>query len=612
MVYSIGAKGGPRPRGAGPTRRTERAAAEKLCGGARAVGWLCVLGLGASVLHAMPANAQALPPSGNAELSNPRALSDFDQRMQEQSLQKAARTAPETTTVKAADDVPIPAGAERITFVLKGIAFSDSQVFSKSDLDAFTAPYLGRTISVADLFRITAKVNATYRERGYITAQALLVPQQIAGGVARIELVEGTIGNVIISGNQRVKSSFVIDRVEVLPGSIPTIQLLERRLSAVNSNRNFRVTAGLKPGEKPGTTDLQLDVSGERAPLSGSVYINNQGTREGGRFTLGATASFYSLFGYDELLSFGVTKSTNDFNKPLQDFDVGSYFADASLPLPYGNGNVRLLFSHSNSQVLEGSFASLGIDGRGDLASITGTQPVYTTPTLNLSVYGGGQWGLTESKVGIVDTDTHAYRFLAGVKSQSTFPTTGTYLETDLRVIQSLVNVKGLSGPDEESVTRLVGSATLYQDVGDGVSLLMRAAGQYTRDKRLPSGELWYLGGSTSLPAYELSSLSGDTGFYLANQVRYGSVPINEAVGQALGMPFNSGVRAFFDVGAVFDDYLRGEPSSFYADFGLGYDFDIGGHLNGDLSVAWPVDPDMNDTIDVANPRFLFTVSANF
>ena len=612
MVYSIRAKGGLRQRGSRQTGRAEGAAVKPLCGGLRNRDWLCFLGLAAGVLQGVPAGAQSLPPANNAELSNPRALSDFDQRMQEQSLQKAAREAPATATVEAADDVAIPQGAERITFVLKDISFSDSQVFSKADLAAFTAPYLGRTISVADLFRITAKVNASYRARGYITAQALLVPQQIAGGTVRIELVEGTIGSVIISGNQRVKSSFVVDRVEVLPGTVPTIQLLERRLSAVNSNHNFRVTAGLKPGEKPGTTDLQLDVSGERAPLSGSVYVNNQGTREGGRFTLGATASFYSLFGYDELLSFGVTKSTNDFNQPLQDFDVGSYFADASLPLPYGNGNIRLLFSHSNSQVLEGSFASLGIDGRGDLASITVTQPVYTTPTLNLSVYGGGQWGLTESTVGIVDTDTHAYRFLAGVKSQSTFPTTGTYLETDLRVIQSLVNVKGLSGPDEESVTRLVGSATLFQDIGEGASLTMRAAGQYTPDKRLPSGELWYLGGPSSLPAYELSSLSGDTGFYLANQLRYASAPINEAVGQALGMPFNSGVRAFFDVGAVFDDYLRGEPSSFYADFGLGYDFDIGGHLNGDLSVAWPVDPDMNANVDVSNPRFLFTVSANF
>ncbi|TRL33432.1 ShlB/FhaC/HecB family hemolysin secretion/activation protein [Rhizobium straminoryzae] len=567
-------------------------------------------------LVAVPAGAApalpTVPATTDADINNPRAVSDFEQRERQRALERATDQQPVAPSAPGQEEVAVPKGAERASFVLKDVAFNDSRVFTKTDLDAIVAPYLNRKISVADLFRLTAKINATYRERGYITAQAVLVPQQIAGGHVRIQLVEGTIGAVEVSGNKKVRSDVVIDHVEVLPGSIPTIQLIERRLAAVNQNRKFQVTAGLKPGKETGTTDLQLQVTGEPKPFSGTVYLNNQGTRDSGRYTLGATASLYSPFGYDETISAGLTTSVSDMSNMLQDFDVGSYFFDADLPMPVGNGGLRLLYSHSDSKVLEGSFASLGVLGRGDLVSLTYTQPFYTTPTWNFSTVSGGQWSNTHSEVSTVDTDTLSFRVFGGVKGQATFPTTGTYIETELRLIQSWVDTKGLSGHDRDTITRMVGSATLFQSMGDGLSLMMRAGGQYTPEKRLPSGELWYLGGVSTLPAYELSSLSGDNGLYLANQIRYSSDYYNSGMQQALGIPFSSGIRAFIDVGAVFDDYLRGESSSFYSDAGFGLDFDIGGHLSGDLSVAWAIDPKMNSNIKVDSPRFLFTLTTSF
>lgn len=567
-------------------------------------------------LAAVPAGAgpalPTVPATTDADINNPRAVSDFEQRERQRALQRATDQQPAAPSAPGQEDAALPKGAEQASFMLKDVAFNDSHVFTKTDLDAIVAPYLNRNISVADLFRLTAKINAAYRERGYITAQAVLVPQQIAGGHVRILLVEGKIGAVEVSGNKKVRSDVVIDHVEVLPGSIPTIQLIERRLAVVNQNRKFQVKAGLKPGKETGTTDLQLQVTGEPKPFSGTVYLNNHGTRDSGRYTLGATASLYSPFGYDETISGGLTTSVTDMSNMLQDFDVGSYFFDADLPMPEGNGGLRLLYSHSDSKVLEGSFTSLGVLGRGDLVSLTYTQPFYTTPTWNFSTVSGGQWSSTHSEVSTVDTDTLSYRVFGGVKGQATFPTSGTYVETELRVIQYWIDTKGLSGHDRDTITRIVGSATLFQSIGDGVSLMMRTGGQYTAEKRLPSGELWYLGGVSTLPAYELSSLSGDNGGYLANQIRYSSNDFNSGMQQALGIPFSSGIRAFFDVGAVFDDYLRGESSSFYSDVGFGLDFDIGGHLSGDLSVAWAIDPKMNSNIDIENPRFLFTVTTSF
>lgn len=559
------------------------------------------------------AGAQTFPTSTVGDINNPRAVSDFEARELRRSVERGSQQGRVgAETAPAQQDVPAPPGAEGITFKLNEIVFSESKVFSQEELDGFVAPYVGNTIAVSDLFKITAIVNQEYRKRGYLTTQAILVPQEIVGGKVEIKLVEGTIGNITVSNNERVRSAFVVSRVQVEPGSIPTVRLLERRVSAVNWNRNFQVAVGLEPGKAPGTTDLELDVSGEPKKVSGVVYLDNHGAEDSGLYNLGVISSFYSLFGYDEMFTVGLTTSTTDYDTFLQNSDVGSYFFDAQLPLPVGNGSFRGLISHSDSAVLEGEFEPLGIDGRGDFGSVSLSQPIYSTPRFNFSVIGGAQLSDTLSAVGIVNTETRSHRLFGALKGQASFAAQGTYLEGELRFIQSWVDLAGLSGPEHETVTRVVGEATLFQNFGHAVSLLSRAAGQYTPEHRLPSGERWYMGGVWSLPAYELSSISGDTGFYLANQIRYAPPSLGEAIGKALNTSFGAGVKAFFDVGAAFDDIQTLEDSDYYADVGLGADFQIADHLNGDFLLAWPVDPGNNPNLQIENPRFLFTLKATF
>ncbi|SIR11271.1 hypothetical protein SAMN05880590_1123 [Rhizobium sp. RU35A] len=70
-------------------------------------------------------------------------------------------------------------------------------------------------------------------------------------------------------------------------------------------------------------------------------------------------------------------------------------------------------------------------------------------------------------------------------------------------------------------------------------------------------------------------------------------------------MLFSSGLRIFLDAGVAFNDYVKGQPLMTYEDGGFGLDFESGGYLSGELSVAWPIDPNSN-TQAVDGPRFLF------
>ncbi|WP_206612168.1 ShlB/FhaC/HecB family hemolysin secretion/activation protein [Aureimonas ureilytica] len=563
-----------------------------------------------SSLLCLVAEAQVLPPSSiDADINNPRALERFEADERADAL-KATTATPIAGGDAARDISTAPEGAEKVTFVLKDISFSQSKVFSPRDLDTIIKPYVGKTISVADLFHIVAEINDAYRKRGYVTGQAVLGPQKIAGGLVRIDLAEGKIGRTLVTGNKRVGSQFVSDLIRVEPGAVPTIELIERRVSAINFNRNFQVTAGLRPGQEPLTTDLTIDVIGEPKPVTASVYVDNNGTESTGLYSLGGVVSLYSPLGYDEMLTVGGTTSFTE-TRDIQNFDVTSAFADASIPISQTNANLRFLYSHSNSAVLEGDFASLGINGRGDVLISTLTQPFYTDATRNFAVLAGHQYSSTRSTVGIVDTDTRAQRVFLGVSGQMV-PWAQTYLEGKLQVIQSWVDVWGLGEREDETVTRLVGEAAVSRAFENGLSVQARFSGQYTPQKRLPTGELWYMGGASTLPAYKMSSIAGDTGFVVSNQIRYTNSAANGALSETLGLPIVIGAKVFVDVGGAFDDFRLNRDSNFYADYGLGLDFDIASHLKGDLVVAWPVDADSNPNLEVDNPRFLFKVASTF
>ena len=66
---------------------------------------------------------------------------------------------------------------------------------TREELDATAAEFIGKAVSVKDLYTITERVNKLYEDKGFLTCRAFLGEQQIINGVVRITLVEGRTGN---------------------------------------------------------------------------------------------------------------------------------------------------------------------------------------------------------------------------------------------------------------------------------------------------------------------------------------------------------------------------------------------------------------------------------
>lgn len=56
---------------------------------------------------------------------------------------------------------------------------------------------------------IVAKINNLYMEKGFVTARAFVPEQTIEDGTIYIDLLEGKVGEVTVTGNRWTKESYI-------------------------------------------------------------------------------------------------------------------------------------------------------------------------------------------------------------------------------------------------------------------------------------------------------------------------------------------------------------------------------------------------------------------
>ena len=124
--------------------------------------------------------------------------------------------------------------AANLTFTLTKIQTDPSEVLTEAELQKITEPYIGKTVSLADLYAITGAINNLYNDKGYMVCKAYLPPQRIHGGVVQIKLLEGKTGLVTLQGLKHTKEKYVTARVPLKPGTVANTAALNKQLQRFN------------------------------------------------------------------------------------------------------------------------------------------------------------------------------------------------------------------------------------------------------------------------------------------------------------------------------------------------------------------------------------------
>ena len=431
--------------------------------------------------------------------------------------------------------------------------FEGNHVFSNDQLAAIVAPYAGRTINAEELEQARLTLTAHYVQHGYVNSGALLEDQDLEDGIVAFKIVEGTLSDIEVRGNQWLRSNFIKRRIAHWGAPPLQIGRLQEALLLLNQQPMIvKVNADLQPAGAPGTSRLVVNVK-ERFPFHLGLEFSNDRPASVGAEHLDLVGSDQSLTLNGDALDFRVgliDQSENGAESGFENFAV-SY----ALPLSSWETVLRISYQQNNYTIIEEPFNTLDIDGRSNSFDVTLRQPLYRTLKCEfaLSLTGslrnsesflrGQRFSLSPGAVG-GETGVSVIRF-----GQE------WYYRTNQQVIALRSNfhfgvnafdaTKNGTDRDGEFFAWL-GQAQYVQRLDQrGAQLIIRADGQWTSDQLLAL-EQFSIGGINTVRGYRENLLVRDTGVISSIELR---VPVWLS---GSGKPIVQ-LAGFYDVGAGWD-----------------------------------------------------------
>ncbi|MBD2212702.1 ShlB/FhaC/HecB family hemolysin secretion/activation protein [Calothrix sp. FACHB-156] len=257
-----------------------------------------------------------------------------------------------------------------------------STVFTPQQLAEETKEFLNKPISLAEVFQARSKITDLYVRNGYITSGAYIPPQTIKSGVIKIQVVEGKLEEIQVTGTRRLNPNYVRSRLAIATKAPLNREQLLEALQLLQLNPLIQnLSAELSAGSRPGVSVLQVEVR-EAQSFSAQVVLDNARSPSVGSFRRRLQINQANLLGFGDGFNFAYT-NTDGSNA----FDVGY-----TIPLNARNGTLAFNFGTTSSNVIEEPFNILDIESSSRYYEITFRQPIIQTPTQELAL------GLTASR----------------------------------------------------------------------------------------------------------------------------------------------------------------------------------------------------------------------
>jgi hemolysin activation/secretion protein len=486
-----------------------------------------------------------------------------------------------TPAAKLIEPTAPPETAEsKIKFKLTKIILKGNTVFSTDELETIFKPSINTMISIADLQALVNKVTEKYRAAGYILSRAILPPQTITNGVVQVQVIEGYISKVAISGNPGWVEKVLQKYNEKILTSRPLrIRVLEKSLLLMNDVPGVSAKAVLTPSKSiSGSADLNVVTEFKRA--AGYLSYDNLGSRYLGPQEIGAGVAVNSItwpgssdglrmltvpytnqmryFEYNHTNPIGSegTKFTFDTNytrtKPgflLDDFDVigTSSITYFDLATPWIRSRNENLYIHSTFNYMNISSTILG-------------QPFYSD--LIRSLVFGGEY-----------TSLDRFRGANDVRID---------FEKGLEILGAVKHVNQSRPMGEPNFFKGTLFLSRLQALPAQFSLFAAALGQYAFNPLLATEQYAY-GGFPWGRGYPPSEIVGDDGLGMKVELRRDF---------AIDKPWLSSIQGylFYDAGIIWNrDGIDLPPKQSATSTGFGVQLGFMSHLTGNLYYAKPL-----------------------
>ena len=500
----------------------------------------------------------------------------------------------------------VPRAVDEIRFRLNGIEIKGAVTLPAEHFQPLTQALVGKDVTLSDVLDVAAAIENEYRRAGYVLVRAYVPPQRVTDGVFTINVVEGFIANVSVEGGkagtrERIRAFLEPARTEK-PLKLSSV---ERGLLLANDLPGIAATGVLRPSPAtPGASDLVVTVPDN--PFTGSVAIDNRGSRFTGLWSATGNFALNSVFDDSDQLGGSVTGALDSdplrrsigqlrYRRPVG--ERGAVLSLSGLVTHGAPGSTlqafqvltdswavgpRLTFplerSRAESIVLEGGFTAQ--DARVDILG---------------SPLSHDRWRVIDLGVSYLRSD-----FLGGSLAAN----------ADVAKGLTILGASANAAPDlsragaRTNFTKISGGVRFTRPLWEGFDVMLAAQGQYAFDP-LVIGEQAAFGGLPIGRGYDLGALTGDHGLGGTAELRY-TWPLRMSIVQTL-QPY-----AFLDAARVWNVQHTGPLGRSIDSTGGGIRAWMDHGLFADLEVAQTLEPTPGSDGGKKATKLLVSLGAEF
>ncbi|NET50885.1 MAG: ShlB/FhaC/HecB family hemolysin secretion/activation protein, partial [Merismopedia sp. SIO2A8] len=445
-----------------------------------------------------------------------------------------------------------------------------------------------------------------YVDNGYVTSGAFIPPQTLDGNVVMIEILEGTLEEINVEVEGRLRPRYVRRRL-ALAGKAPlNVNDLLEGLQLLQLNPLIdTISAELAAGVRPGTSILDVEVD-QADTFNLNLLLNNGRSPSVGSFRRQVQATERNLTGLGDTIAVGYS---NTDGSDTVDFNY-------TLPVNPRNGTVNFSIGTTESEVIEDPFDELNIESESRYYELTYRQPIFQTPAeeFALSLTASRRESRSEFLEDVIDDGPIPFPSLGADED-------GRTRISALRFAQEWTQQGSrqvIAARSQFSVGLDAFDSTINEDAPDSRFFAWRGQAQWVRllardtllllrsDVQLADGglvplEQFGLGGQQTVRGYRQDELLTDNGVLFSGEVR---IPIaRERKWDALLQ-----VTPFFDLGRGWNvDDVDPDPNTL-ASLGLGLRLTLGNSLTARLDWGIPLTDVDNDGDTLQEDGIYFSI----
>jgi hemolysin activation/secretion protein len=465
-------------------------------------------------------SATAAPTPGDQDLIRDRQnrlLEEQQRRLQElQDLPgKAAKPQAPTTP------------ADTRCFPIKDIELKGADSLSAPDRTRLLKPYIGQCLGVTQLNELLKVITDDYIAKGRVTSRAYLPQQDLSSGHLQVLVVEGKL-----EGIKGAQGSTVTDRelAMAFPGKVGealNLREVEQLVDQLSRLPSKQAQMELTPGTQIGGSEVLVKNQPQK-PWRASLSRNNDGQKSTGEQQWGAGLEWDSPLGLaDQLILRGGHDAISDHQKTSKNSML--YYN-----VPWGWWNFSYTYSESEYRApgdLDGyKYKQTGdsqnhqvraerVVHRDDVSKTSvnvGLTHLRTNNYFNDDRLDVSSNRLSEFQVGI----NHGRRIGSAFVNLDVGMQNGTGAFDAQKDDQERIRGNLTPTPRYRKYTATVSYLQPFTLWGESLSFSSLATGQRSEDVLYPAQRM-SLGGSYSVRGFKDQQLTGDSGGYWRNEVRW-------------------------------------------------------------------------------------------